>query len=475
VATFEEKVAGLVERAGENSRWRQRDCVNLIPSENTPSLLVKMLEITDPAGRYAEHRNLKGEEIYFYQGIDFIERVEEECRDEMKAYFGAHDVELRPISGQMANIIVFESIVRSLNKGRPKGVPVRRMKTVMNNALIAGGHLSSQYMGALFNAVEAHPETGKPSVVNLPCLEDNPYRCDVERAVALLEETRPDLVIFGKSMFLFPEPVAEMRAAADNLDPPPVIMFDMAHVLGLYGAFQAPLAEGADVVTGSTHKTFFGTQRGVVAGNIGPDHPRKGLWGDMVARAFPGNTSNHHLGSLTGLLLAAIEMNAFKAEYQAAVRNNAKAFAKALAAEGVPVEGEADGYTQTHQVLFRVPEKGTADKVARFLEEQGIVTNYQALPDDESFTASTGIRTGVQEMTRFGMDEADFADLAKLVARALKGEKIAGEVREFRSRFTTMRYCLPYEKAVPLAAGILDSAMPRAGFTGALREALGEA
>jgi len=151
-------------------------------------------------------------------------------------------------------------------------------------------------------------------------------------------------------------------------------------------------------------------------------------------------------------------MNAFKDECQAAVRNNAKAFAKVLVAQGVPVEGEANGYTETHQVLFRVPEKGTADKVARFLEDQGIVTNYQALPDDETFTASTGIRTGVSEMTRFGMDEGDFSGLAKLVARALQGEKVAGEVKEFRSRFTTMRYCLPYEKAVPLAARLLDSA-----------------
>ena len=29
-------------------------------------------------------------------------------------------------------------------------------------------------------------------------------------------------------------------------------MYDMAHTIGLYGAFQDPLAEGVDVVTGST-------------------------------------------------------------------------------------------------------------------------------------------------------------------------------------------------------------------------------
>lgn len=472
MSKLEQKVARLAERAEENSRWRQRECINLIPSENTPSLLVKLLEISDPSGRYAEHRRLKGEDVYFYQGIDFIRDVEEECRQELKSYFGATGVELRPVSGQMANGVVFEAIVRNLNRGRPAGEPMRRMRCAMNNDLIAGGHLSSQPMGAMFNAVEAHPETGKANIVNLPSLSDNPYRCDVDRAKELLASTRPDLVVFGKSMFLFPEPVRELRAVADELDPRPVLMFDMAHVLGLYGAFQSPLQEGADFVTGSTHKTFFGPQRGVVAGNIPDDHPRKGLWTDVESRAFPGATSNHHLGTLLGLLLAAMEMNAYREEYQSAVIANAQAFAHALAREGIVVEGEADGYTKTHQVVFRVPEAGQGMQVARHLEEQGIVTNYQALPDDENFLQSSGIRTGTSEMTRFGMDPSDFGDLAPLVARAVRGETVRDEIAEFRSKFAKMRYCLPEEKAVPLAARLLEATLYSTDLAGALREAL---
>ena len=86
----------------------------------------------------------------------------------------------------------------------------------------------------------------------------------------------------------------------------------MAHVLGLYGAFQEPLAEGADIVTGSTHKTFFGTQRGVIAERLRRRTPlRQALDGDQ-GRAFPGSTSNHHLGTLLALLMATHEMNSFK-------------------------------------------------------------------------------------------------------------------------------------------------------------------
>ena len=84
---FEDSVKHLIEEAVQNTAWRQKQCFNLIPSEMTPSLLVKMCEISDPAGRYAEHRTMKGKEIYFYQGIDFIKEVEDKVKEEMKKYF----------------------------------------------------------------------------------------------------------------------------------------------------------------------------------------------------------------------------------------------------------------------------------------------------------------------------------------------------------------------------------------------------
>ena len=106
MASFYEQIQSLCRRIEDNNYWRQRDCVNLIPSENTASLLVKMCEISDPAGRYAEHRAMKGEEVYFYQGTDFIRDVEVGAQKELRKYFNCSDVELRPVSGQMANEVV---------------------------------------------------------------------------------------------------------------------------------------------------------------------------------------------------------------------------------------------------------------------------------------------------------------------------------------------------------------------------------
>ena len=472
--SLSERIQALCDRAARNNVWRQKECVNLIPSESTPSLLVKMCEISDPAGRYAEHRTMKGEEVYFYQGIDFIRDVELEAQRELGKFFECGDVELRPVSGQMANEVVFKGMVKFLNRSRMEGRPSRRMKLVLNNDLTKGGHLSSQPMGALFGWVEEDPATGKENVLSFPVRKDNPYKADLPALAALLDAHKPELVIFGKSMFISPEPVKFVAEIVRSWPRRPVLMFDMAHVLGLYGAFQEPLKDGADIVTGSTHKTFFGTQRGVVAGNFPKDSPLRNLWLDIKGRAFPGMTSNHHLGTLLGLLLAAYEMNAFKAEFQTAVRANAKAFAKSLKSLGIPVEGDpAEGYTETHQVLIRVKPFGPGMAIARRLEDNNIVTNYQALPDDETFLDSSGIRMGVQEMTRFGMTAPDFDVLAGYIADCvIRGMTVRDEVRAFRRKFLEMHYCLPASEAVPLAARVFASAVPDPDFAAKFAENL---
>jgi len=456
MSSFIDKVRGLADRVEKNNVWRRRECFNLIPSESTPSLLVKMCEISDPSGRYAEHRTMKGAEVYFYQGIDFIRDVEIEAQKELGKYFNCGEIELRPISGQMANEVVFKGMVKFINRNRPQGQPSRRMRLVMNNDLTKGGHLSSQPMGALFNFVEEDPATGKERVVHFPVLADNPYKPDLPKLAELLEKNRPELMVFGKSMFIYQEPVKFVADIVKDWPDKPVIMFDMAHVLGLYGAFQEPLAEGVDVVTGSTHKTFFGPQRGLIAGNFPQGSPLRNLWLDIKARAFPGSTSNHHLGTLLALLMSVYEMNEFKEPYQKQVRSNAKAFARALKDKGIPVEGdEKDGFTETHQVLIRVKPFGNGMTIARRLEENNILTNYQALPDDETFLVSSGIRMGVQEMTRFGMREKDFDVLAGYIADAvIRNKPVKDEIRKYREGFLEMLYCLPIKDALPVAAKV---------------------
>jgi glycine/serine hydroxymethyltransferase len=462
MSDFQTKIERLLSRVSTNNYWRQRECFNLIPSESSPSLLVRLCEISDPCGRYAEHRTMKGREVYFYQATDFIRDVEEELRDELRKYFGCTNVELRPISGNMANEVVFKAIVKFINRDKPASVPSRRIRAVINNDLNKGGHLSAQPMGALFNFVDDNLETGRENVYHFPILSGNPYRADTSKLADLIDSVKPELIVFGKSLFLYQEPVKFVRDLVAKMDRRPILMFDMAHVLGLYGSFQAPFAEGADVITGSTHKTFFGPQRGIVAGQMGEGTGLEKLWVEIKGRAFPGSTSNHHLGTLLGLLMAAYEMNEFRESYQARVIANARAFARALQERGIEVEGdEADGFTQTHQVVIRVRQYGIGEDIARRLEENNIITNYQALPDDQSFVGSSGIRMGTQEMTRFGMSETDFAQLADYLADCVKtGRPVKEEVKKFRRRFLTMQYCLQPEQCIPAAAKLLQSILP---------------
>lgn len=450
----EKKARDLIAKAIANTVWRGRECVNLIPSEMTESPLVRLLTVMDPAGRYAEHKAMKAfeeAEIFYYQGAEFIGEVERLLEEELKLFLGCREVETRPISGQMANTIVFSAMVHRINFGARKREP-RRLRKVMNHHIIRGGHLSSQPMGALRDYVARDPVAESPAVVNFPVLADNPYRIDVEACRDLIAENRPELIILGKSVILYREPVAEIRKLIDRLSPESVIMYDMAHVLGLAGPhFQEPFREGAELVTGSTHKTFFGTQRGMVAGNYRREDYRWPLWEAVRSRTFPGSVSNHHLGTLLGLLLAAYEMNAFKEEYQPKVIANARAFARSLDEAGMEVAGDRElGWTETHQVVVNVGY-GKGPEIARRLEESNIIVNYQGRPEDEGFSAAGALRLGVSEMTRFGMEEEDFAELAGMIRSVvLDGKNLKEEVKTFRKRFLDLRYCFTGPDFSPL-------------------------
>ncbi|MEJ2728384.1 MAG: glycine cleavage system aminomethyltransferase GcvT [Deltaproteobacteria bacterium] len=351
----ESKAIELLKKAVANTHWRQLECINLIPSEMTVSPLVRLLSVMDPSFRYAEHKKLKAfydAEIFYYQGTDFIDEVEVLLVKELKAYLGCAEVETRLISGQMANAAIFSAMVDYINRADRKSEP-RRIRKVMNNHIGKGGHLSSQPMGALRDFVARDPSTERPAVINFPVLEENLYQIDVAATLKLIDDHRPELIIFGKSMVITKEPVKEVRQFIDDQGIDAVLMYDMAHVLGLIGPyFQEPFIEGADLVSGSTHKTYFGTQRGIVG--------------------------------------------------------------------------------------------------SQYLE-------------DESFSASGALRMGVAEMTRFGMETADFEQLAQYIFDVIAHNKIVKEeIIRLRSRFLELQYCFSgedFNKGLHKMAAFIDRSL----------------
>lgn len=447
----------LAADAKTNARWRRRECINLIPSEQPTSAYVDALTVSEPAARYNEHRRAEScdpdaPEIRFYQGTDFIMEKELQLKAALGSLFGCRRVEVRTISGQMANDTVFDAL-KQFRSRQHKGRQPSLIRCALVHDLVKGGHLSAQPIGALKNYLAGLAAANRPAVEHFPSRGDNPYCIDVAESKRLITASRPGLIVFGRSVFIQKEPVREIAEfvhdafGADNPERP-LIMYDASHVLGLLGpCFQDPLAEGADIVTGSTHKTFYGPQRGVILSNIAPESDFEPLWRQIEARTFPGHVSNHHLGTMLGLLGATYEMIRFREEYPKQVIRNAKAFARALHDQGMTVEGDPDlDFTETHQVLLRTPP-AAGSPTAALLEANNIITNFQALHDDPGFAAASGIRMGTQEMTRYGMKEDDFQKLAALMAEicaeggAQRANAWRDAVMALRGRFTQMRYC----------------------------------
>ena len=223
------------------------------------------------------------------------------------------------------------------------------------------------------------------------------------------------------------------------------VMYDGAHVLGLIagGQFQDPLREGADLMTGSSHKTFPGPQGGFLLSSSEDETFHRRLNNAM----FPGVCSSYHLHHVAGKVMALAEFMEYGEAYATDIVSNARAFAGALAAEGFDVLAESRGYTASHQVLTRHGEldSGAGAKAAQRLEEAGIITNMNMLPGDTKALTPSGLRLGVQELTRVGFSNDDMEEVASFYARVLlRGEDPAAvrtDVHALKQQRQTIRYC----------------------------------
>ena len=222
-------------------------------------------------------------------------------------------------------------------------------------------------------------------------------------------------------------------------------MYDGAHVLGLIagGVFQDPLREGADVMTGSSHKTFPGPQGGFLISSSEDEKFHKKLNNAV----FPGTNSSYHLHHVAGKVVALAEFEEFGTKYAQDIVANAKVLASSLATEGFEVLAEERGYTASHQVLTRHGEidSGAGRKAASILEEAGIITNMNMLPGDTKAMSPSGLRLGVQELTRHGMGVDEMEQVAECFRRVLIDNEDPGKVKErvnsIRSEFQEVKYC----------------------------------
>lgn len=410
----------VIEKVAAQNKWRKTECINLIASENVTSPLVDAVYNSDFSHRYAEGDPYKR----YYNGTQYIDEIEQEANELAKKVFDAKNVDLRVISGTVANIATFSAFIRHGDM-------------VLTNSTQGGGHISHNFYGAVGMLGGQQ--------IPFPITEDG-YHIDADKTKKLIEQKQGNIrnhlstAIFGCSMYLFPQPVKEIAptAKANGMR----VIYDAAHVLGLVAAkeFQDPLREGAEIVTASTHKTFFGPQGGIIFNNLD-----SAFWEKMRSLVFPGVTSNHHLHRIPAMLIAMLEFEKHGKDYARQVRKNAKAFAVALNENGFEVQGEQFGFTESHQVVVDVAALGGGTECANKLEVSNIICNKNLLPSDKLSAVQnpSGIRLGVQEMTRWGCKEGEMKEIAGLFKEVLfDGKKARDKTIEFRKRFHEVQYTL---------------------------------
>lgn len=397
----------------------------MIASENILSPLVARAVSSDLHGRYAE--GLPGKR--YYQGCDDFDTIESVGIDSAKRVFNSKFVNIQSISGTVSNIAALKALSKP-------GQSITAVSTA------DGGHISHANMGAVgVRGLDLHTYPW-----NVERMEP-----DIDAAAKLIREIEPSVALFGQSVFLFPTPLEELSDAAHEVGAS--VMYDAAHVLGLVagGVFQDPLREGADVVTGSSHKTFPGPQGGFLISDS--DDPK--MHRRLNNAVFPGTCSSYHLHHVAGKAVALAEFEAFGKDYARDIVRNAKALAESLAERGFDVLAEERGYTASHQVLTRHGDKdsGAGRDAAQMLEKAGIITNMNMLPGDTKALSPSGLRLGVPELTRVGMGADQMDQVAHFFQRALIDghdlNSVKADVELFKDDYTTVQYCFEPGQAYP--------------------------
>lgn len=406
----------IKELTKEHHKWMENS-INLIASENITSTTVREALASDLSHRYAE--GLPCERLY--EGCEYIDTIENLAIDLSKKLFNAPHANVQPNSGVVANLASFFALTKPNDLLMALNVPV-------------GGHIS-------------HAEVSAAGIRGLRILshpfDNEKMNIDADAMKKEIIKNKPKVVLLGGSLFLFPHPVEEAREAADEVGAK--VMYDGAHVLGLIagGKFQDPLKEGADLLVGSTHKTFPGPQGGIMLCT-------EELKDTIDEAVFPGVVSNHHLHHVAGLGITLAEMLEFGADYADQIIKNAKALAQSLYELGFDVLCEDQNFTESHQVAIDVKKIGSAAKMAKDMERNNIILNKNLLPwDDRKRTDDpSGIRVGSQEITRRGLKEAQMVEVAEFIKNvAIDGKNVKENVAEFMSQYTKVHYAFEKDEA----------------------------
>jgi len=382
-------------RALAKESVKQRDTLNLIPSENFVSREVLRMVGSIFTNKYAE--GYPGGR--YYGGCQYIDEVEEIARKRACVLFGAEHANVQPHCGSQANMAVYFSVMKP-------------GETILTMGLSAGGHLthgaSANFSGLLYRAV--------PYGVNRET-----ERIDYEEVRRLALKERPRIIVCGASSYsriIDFKRFGEIAREAGAL-----LLADIAHTAGLVATNLHPSpVPHAEFVSTTTHKTLRGPRGGLLL-------CRKSYASRIDSAIFPGMQGGplvHVIAAKAIALRCAMDERFVR--YQEQVLANAKALCAALIARGYRV---VSGGTDNHLLLVDIGRRGMTGADAQCaLEKVGIIANKNGIPFDPLPPAVTsGIRFGTPAVTTRGLNVSDMDLIAGWIDRALTERAHASSVR----------------------------------------------
>ncbi len=413
---MKEEADYIYEQSKKHTEWFSKS-LPMIASENIISPMARDLMLSELQDKYAE--GPPGDR--YYEGNKYVDNIELKVQEIAKDIFGVDYADVRPISGTNANQAVLMAL------GGPD-------KSITAVDVSDGAHISSAQFGSV------GMRGMKPKTYPFDVDEMN---LDLEGTKELLREEEPDIALFGRSVFMFPPPLDELQEVFEEVGCD--VWYDGAHVLGLIaaGEFQQPMENGVDVMTGSTHKTLPGPQRGIILSNPEDEEMEESLFYGM----FPGVVSNHHLHTMAALGVALAEHQEFGKEYAGQIIDNAQALGQSLHERGIEVLCDHKGFTKSHTLAIDVQDQGGGETLVEAMEDANMIANKNLMPWDDVDSANepSGIRLGTQALTRLGMKEQHMDEVAEFIKRIIiddeDPEKVNEDVKEFRKDFQKVKFC----------------------------------
>jgi glycine hydroxymethyltransferase len=390
----------------------ERDCINLNPATNVMNPKAEALLASGIGSRPS--LGYPGDK--YEMGLESIEQIEVLATELAAEVFNAGFAEIRVASGALANLYVF------MMAAKPGDVIIAPPASI-------GGHITHHGPGAAgWYGLTTHPAPVDP----------RNYTVDVGALRTDARRLRPKLITIGSSLNLFPHPIRELRAIAEEVGA--LVLFDAAHLSGMIAgrAWQQPLEEGAHVMTMSTYKSLGGPASGLIVTNEAQVAQR------LDAIAFPGLTANFDAAKSAALAMTLLDWKVYGREYATAMANTARALAAELIRRDLPVFARDRGGTTSHQFAIEAADFGGGQTAAKLLRKANILSCGIGLPIDLVEGDLNGLRMGTPELVRWGLGPDDMPELAGFITDVLKGtraaEAVAPEVAAFRRRFSKLHF-----------------------------------